>query len=195
MKKNLLVFLLLCTTIILSAQNIPSPKQFLGYELGEHFTPGYKIDNYFNAVAQAAPSMVKVQKYGETNEGRDMIAAFISSSQNIQNLENIRQNNLRLAGILKDNTPADINMPAIIWLSYNVHGNEPSSSEAAMKVLYALADPNNTQAKQWLQHTVVVIDPCQNPDGRDRYVNFYNTATGNHFDADPQSREHDEPWP
>ena len=195
MKKLLCISLLLYTSTILSAQNIPSPKQFLGYELGEHFTPSYKIVNYFNAVAQAAPSMVAVQKYGETNEGRDMIVAFISSAQNIQNLENIRQNNLRLADIQKDNTAPDINAPAIVWLSYNVHGNEPSSSEAAMKVLYALVDPNNAEAKQWLQHVVVIIDPCQNPDGRDRYVNWYNNTVSNNFNADPQSREHDEPWP
>ncbi len=188
------VFLLFATTI-LSAQNIPSPKQFLGYEVGEHFTPTYKIDSYFNAVAQGAPSMVKVQKYGETNEGRDMIVAFISSPQNIQNLENIRLNNLRLADMQKDNTPADAKAPAIVWLSYNVHGNEPSSSEAAMKVLYALVDPSNAQTKQWLQNVVVIIDPCQNPDGRDRYVNWYNNAVGKNFNADPQSREHDEPWP
>ncbi|MEO8712112.1 MAG: M14 family metallopeptidase [Parafilimonas sp.] len=195
MKKLLCLSLLFYAGISLSAQNIPSPKQFLGYELGEHFTPSYKIVNYFNAVAQAAPSMVAVQKYGETNEGRDMIVAFISSAQNIQNLDNIRQNNLRLADIQKDNTAPDVNTPAIVWLSYNVHGNEPSSSEAAMKVLYTLVDPNNAEAQQWLQHVVVVIDPCQNPDGRDRYVNWYNTAVGNNFNADPQSREHDEPWP
>jgi hypothetical protein len=195
MKKIFSIIFLLLITISLFAQNIPSPQQFLGYELGEHFTPSYKIVNYFNAIAQVAPSMVKVQKYGETNEGRDMIAAFISSPQNIQNLENIRQNNLRLADIQKGNTSPDVNAPAIVWLSYNVHGNEPSSSEAAMKVLYALVDPNNAQAKQWLQNVVVVIDPCQNPDGRDRYVNWYNNAVGDHFNADPQSREHDEPWP
>jgi hypothetical protein len=195
MRKIFSVIFLSLIAISLCAQNIPSPKQYLGYELGEHFTPSYKIVNYFNAVAQAAPSMVKVQKYGETNEGRDMIVAFISSPQNIQNLENIRQNNLRLADIQKDNTSPDVNAPAIVWLSYNVHGNEPSSSEAAMKVLYALVDPDNTQAKQWLQNVVVVIDPCQNPDGRDRYVNWYNNAVGDYFNADPQSREHDEPWP
>ena len=193
MKRILFAIFLLLSTFILSAQNILSPKQFLGYELGEHFTPTYKIDNYFNAVAQAAPSMVKVQQYGTTNEGRDMLVAFISSPQNIQNLDKIRQNNLALAHM--QNGVADINAPAIIWLSYNVHGNEPSSSEAAMKVLYALVDPNNADTKKWLQDVVVVIDPCQNPDGRDRYVNWYNNAVGMHFNADPQSREHDEPWP
>ncbi|MEP6682695.1 MAG: M14 family metallopeptidase [Parafilimonas sp.] len=195
MKKIFCSCVLLVTVFILSAQNIPSPQQFLGYELGDHFTVTYKIDNYFNAVAQASPSMVKVQKFGETNEGRDMIVAFISSPQNIQNLEAIRLNNLRLASMQKDNITPDVNMPAIVWLSYNVHGNEPSSSEAAMKVLYALVDPNNAETKQWLQHVVVVIDPCQNPDGRDRYVNWFNNAVSKKFNADPQSREHDEPWP
>ncbi|MEP6465559.1 MAG: M14 family metallopeptidase [Parafilimonas sp.] len=195
MKKIYFACFLLLAAQFLSAQNIPSPEQFLGYTLGDHFTPTYKIDAYFNAVAQAAPSMVKVQQYGKTNEGRDMMVAFISSPQNLENLENIRQNNLRLASMQKDNITADVNAPAIVWLSYNVHGNEPSGSEAAMKVLYALVDPDNADTKQWLQHVVVIIDPCQNPDGRDRYVNWFNNAVGDHFNADPQSREHDEPWP
>ena len=163
MKKIFLATILILNFLFLSAQNIPSPKQFLGYELGEHFTPQAKVVAYFNAVAQAASSTVKVQKFGETTEDRDMIAAFISSPENIQNLENIRQNNLRLADMQTDGT-ADVNAPAIVWLSYNVHGNEPSSTEAAMKVLYALTDPLNTQEKKWLQHTFVIIDHCQNPD-------------------------------
>ena len=96
---------------------------------------------------------------------------------------------------MQNDKPADINSPAIVWLSYNIHGNEPASTEAAMKVLYALVDPSNAETKQWLQNVVVVIDPCQNPDGRDRYVNWYNNAVGKNFNADPQSREHDEPWP
>ena len=195
MKKFFIGCLLLGNILCLSAQNVVSPREFLGYEIGEHYTPCSRVVDYFNQVSQAVPSKVKVQKYGETNERRDLIVAFISSAENIQNLENIRKNNLRLAGLLNDGVHGDVNAPVIVWLSYNVHGNEPSSSEAAMKVLYALADPNNAQTKQWLQNTVVVIDPCQNPDGRDRYINWFNTAVGNTFNADPQSREHDEPWP
>ncbi|HUC80014.1 MAG TPA: M14 family metallopeptidase, partial [Flavisolibacter sp.] len=78
---------------------------------------------------------------------------------------------------------------------YNVHGNEASSSEAAMLTLYALTDPANTQTKAWLQNTVVVMDPCLNPDGRDRYVNWFNSVVGKTPNASPQSREHREPWP
>jgi hypothetical protein len=76
-----------------------------------------------------------------------------------------------------------------------VHGNEPSSSEAAMLTLYALVDPNNAQTKEYLKNTVVVIDPCLNPDGRDRYVNWFTSVVGKHADANPQAREHSEPYP
>lgn len=170
----------------------PSPKQFLGYELGDKYTPHYKIVNYFRAVAAAAPGMVKVEKYGETYEGRELLVAYISTAENIANLEQIRNANLQAAGMQSGTANSD---KAIVWLSYNVHGNEPSSSEAAMKTLYALVDPNNVEAKQWLQNTVVIIDPCINPDGRDRYVNWFTSVAGKNANADPQSREHAEPWP
>ncbi|MDB5157390.1 MAG: zinc carboxypeptidase, partial [Mucilaginibacter sp.] len=76
-----------------------------------------------------------------------------------------------------------------------VHGNEPCSSEAAMQTLFDMVDPVNTATKAWLKNTVVVIDPCLNPDGHERYVNFYNSVKGADADADPASREHAEPWP
>ncbi len=183
----------ICTTI--SAQTLQSPEKFLGYKIGEHYTPHYKILNYFNAVAQAVPQMVKIEKYGETYEGRDLIVAYIASGENMQRLDEIRMNNLRLAGIAKDNAATVTNASAIVWLSYNVHGNEPSSSEAAMLTLFALVDPNNSQTKEWLKNTLVIIDPCLNPDGRERYVSWYTNAAGMQFNADPQSREHDELWP
>src|SRR4030095_4692090 len=59
----------------------------------------------------------------------------------------------------------------------------------------ALADPANARSKEWLKNTVVIIDPCINPDGRDRYINWFNTMVGSAFNSDPQAREHREPWP
>ncbi len=88
--------------------------------------------------------MVKLEQYGETNEGRPLLLAYISSPDNIRNLEMIRMNNLRLANLTKDRmAPVEENAPAIVWLSYNVHGNEPASSEAALMTLYALSDPSD----------------------------------------------------
>ena len=146
-------------------------------------------------VAAAVPDEVKLEQYGTTYEGRPLLLAYIASPDNLRRLEDIRQNNLRLAGVLHDNVAPDEHAPVIVWLSYNVHGNEPSSSEAAMKTLYELVDPSSTRSKEWLQHAVIVIDPCINPDGRDRYVHWYNDVAGVQPNPDPQSREHQEPWP
>ncbi len=173
---------------------LQSPEHFLGYPLGAHFTPHYKIVRYFESVASALPGQVHIQYYGQTNEGRPLMVAFIGSEANIARLEDIRKNNLRLAGMLTDQAGSEAG-PVLVWLSYNVHGNEPSSSEASMRTLYALVDPSNTQSKDWLKNTVVIIDPCLNPDGRDRYVNWFNDVVSTPPNPDPDSREHQEPWP
>ncbi|MBV9987109.1 MAG: zinc carboxypeptidase [Chitinophagaceae bacterium] len=195
MKKLLLIFALL-VSVSCMAQGLQSPEQYLGYRIGTRYTRHHKIVEYFRAVAQAKPEMVKIEKYGETNEGRELIMAFIASPENLARLEAIRANNLRLAGLARDKAaPVMDNAPAIVWLSYNVHGNETSSSEAALMTLYALVDPSNNTTKEWLKNTVVVIDPCINPDGRDRYVNWFNSVVGKNYNADPIAREHSEPWP
>jgi hypothetical protein len=192
MKKFLAFIIAACFSFTAFAQKIQSPSEFLGYQLGDQYTYHYRIVEYFKYIAQASKN-VKLQQYGITNEGRPLIAMFIASDDNIGKLEEIRHNNLRLTGIESGN--ANTNTPAIVWLSYNVHGNEPSSSEAAMLTLYDLVDPANAKTKEWLKNTVVVIDPCLNPDGRDRYVNFYNPVRSAIPDPNPSSREHMEPWP
>ena len=184
---------LLLMSMTATAQ-LKSPDEFLGYPLGSKFTPHYKIVNYFNQTVAAMPQLMKLEKYGETNEGRELLLAFVSSAENMTRLEEIRRNNLRLTGMLKDK-PADLSAPAIVWLSFNVHGNEASSSEVSMKTLYELLNPANAQTKEWLKNTVVIIDPCLNPDGRDRYVNWFNQMVGKNANADIASREHSEPWP
>ncbi|MBI2731501.1 MAG: zinc carboxypeptidase, partial [Sphingobacteriales bacterium] len=191
--RKILLFVFLGLSATLFAQ-VQSPEEFLGYKVGTRFTPHWKIVSYFQQVAAAVPSMVKIEKYGETNEGRPLLLTFIALPQNLSRLEDIRKNNLRLSGTLTDK-PADENTPAIVWLSFNVHGNEPSSSEASMLTLYALVNPAEAKTKEWLKNTVVVIDPCINPDGRDRYVNWYNSVVGKNMNVNPLSREHAEPWP
>lgn len=173
-------------------QSIKSPSEFLGYQLGDRFTPHYKVAAYFEHVASADPSHVKVQQYGETYEHRPLLLAVIASEENMKNLEAIRMDNLRRAGVAEGKPSTKV---ALVWLSYNVHGNEANSTEASMKTLFELVNPSNAKTKEWLKNTVVIIDPCINPDGRDRYVNYYNQAGGIPYNADPQAREHQEPWP
>lgn len=174
---------------------LKSPEQFLGYKVGTKYTPHYKIVLYFQHLAKEASQQFKLEQYGETNEGRPLLLATIASPENMANIEGIRMNNLRLANASRDRAAPIENAPAIVWLSYNVHGNETSSSEAAMLTAFELVNPASASAKKWLQNTVVLIDPCLNPDGRDRYVNWYTTVIGQTINPQPLAREHREPWP
>jgi len=136
---------------------------------------------------------VTLTQYGETYENRPLVYAVVTSAENFAKLESIRTDNLRRAGLAEGTPSAD--RKAIVWLSYNVHGNEASSLEAAMWTLYELANPANTRSQEWLKNTVVILDPCINPDGRDRYANFYNQYFNLPANPRPDAKEHREPWP
>lgn len=187
--KNLILivftwFLLLTAT---TAQQIKSPETFLGYKIGSQFTPHYKVVEYFKHLNENSNGIV-LENYGKTNEGRNLQLAYISSEENIENLEQIRIGNLGRTGILDKINTQEI---GIVWLSYNVHGNEASSTEAAMQTAYNLL----VNHKNWLANTVVILDPCLNPDGRERYVNWYNQVKSTPYNNNPDAIEHQEPWP
>ena len=184
--KSLFLLTFLTFGSILS-QGIKSPSEFLGYEIGTRFTRHHKVVDYFIYVSNTV-SNIKLEKYGETNENRPLYLAYISSQENINNLESIRKSNLAQTGILDGNSDSKT---AIVWLSYNVHGNEASSTEASMLTIYELV----TNEKAWLENTVVIMDPCINPDGRDRYVNWYNQVKSTPFNISQDAKEHHEPWP
>lgn len=187
----LLSLLVLVVGASSAQQKLQSPKEFLGYELGDRFTRHHRVMEYFKHVADALPN-VDVIQYGETYEHRPLVYAVVASAENFQNIEQIRKDNLRRAGLEAGSPTTKV---AIVWLSYNVHGNEANSLEASMKTLYELADPSNTKSQQLLKNTVVILDPCMNPDGRDRYANFYNQYGNFPPNSDPDSKEHREPWP
>lgn len=182
-----IIALFVFTFSILSYSQLKSPEEFLGYKIGTQFSRHADVIRYFEHVASNS-NMVTYQGYGLTNERRPLTYAIVSSPNNINNIEIIRTNNLKQTGILSGNANPDI---AIVWLSYNVHGNEASSTEAAMTTLYQLI----TEKKDWLENTVVIIDPCLNPDGRDRYANWYNQVKATPYDNTPIAIEHNEPWP
>ena len=174
------------------AASLQSPATFLGYELGERFTPHHRVVDYVRHVAAQSPN-VSVEQYGTTHEGRPLLLATVAGADNRDRLEQIRTDNLRRAGMAAGDPQGP--PTAVVWLSYNVHGNESVSTEAAMQTLYALGNPQNERTQRWLENTVVLIDPCLNPDGRARYVQWYRQMKGASYNARPEAREHDEPWP
>ncbi len=178
------VFLFLITNVFAQLQ---SPSEFLGYEIGSEFSRHADVVRYFEHVATNS-NRVTYTEYGKTNERRPLTYAVVSSPENMTNIEAIRKDNLKNIGLENGSANPE---KAIVWLSYNVHGNEASSTEAAMVTLYKLI----TEKQSWLQNTVVIIDPCINPDGRDRYANWYNQVKSTPFNVEQSATEHDEPWP
>ena len=177
---------------------IESPKDFLGYKPGQRFTPHHKVLDYFSYLADITDKMT-MNKYAETYEHRSLYYTVITSESNQRDIDEIRKDNVRLAHPDSlNNTMADLltaNQPVIVWLSYNVHGNEPSGSEAAMQTAYRLVAAKDKKTQAMLNETVVIIDPMLNPDGRERYVQYYKMAESKILNSDPYDLEHDEPWP
>ncbi len=171
---------------------LQSPDEFLGYELGERWTLHHQVLGYVKHVAEES-EYVTIHHYGTTNQHRELVYLIVTNPQNHANIEVIRLNNLRMTGLESGEPTA--NRKGIVWLSYNIHGNETSSSEAAMRTLHELVRPDNPGPKAWLDNTVVIMDPMVNPDGRDRYVNWFNQMLGAEPNPDIRAREHHEPWP
>ncbi len=198
----LIGFLLLLTTT--HAQNIydprvPIPKQIIGYELGEKFTSHSKIEKYIFTLQDAASDRVRVFPYGETYESRKLYIVVISSPENLKKLEKIKVDIQKLSDPRKVGRSEVDNIykssPVIAWLSYGVHGNEASSPEAALDVMYQLIARTDDEIKLLLQNLVIVIDPLLNPDGHERYVNFQINRAGSKPVEDRAAAEHSEDWP
>ncbi|MEL6658610.1 MAG: M14 family zinc carboxypeptidase [Bacteroidota bacterium] len=193
MLKQLLLWLSLALLPTALVAQLQSPSDFLPHELGETFTPYHLLVDYFQYVA-ANSEQVVLEEYGSTYEDRPLMVAIVSSPENMAQLEAIRLNHLRRAG-LEEGAPDPSLDRAVVWLSYTVHGNEPAGSESSLGVVYDLANTANTEVQDWLKNTIVILDPVLNPDGNSRYVHWYRSIATTSRDINPAVREHREPWP
>jgi hypothetical protein len=189
-------FLLVAGSILLisslQSQTIKSPGEFLGYEPGTQFTYHHKAVEYFKYIAEISP-LAEYREYGYTYEGRPLGVCFVSSEENLARLEEYRKNNLIKTGLLKgDFTGKQV---PFIWLAYNVHGNEAVGMEAAMKTLYTLVSGSYQGVSEYLKECIIVIDPCQNPDGHELYTGRYRNSMNYVINPDGNSWEHNQGWP
>jgi hypothetical protein len=151
---------------------VPTPRQVLGHDIGERFTPHHLIGRYLDRLA-AASRRVRVDTLGATFEGREVFLAVITSEANRQRLAEIEADARRLAearGTAAELEAIARRLPAIVWLGFTVHGGEASGTEASLALLYQLAAGRDADTRAILDSVVVLIDPVQNPDGHERHV-------------------------
>lgn len=193
---RLALLMLLTTAPGAWGQSVPSPSEMLGYDLGARFTDASDAVRYAEALA-AASSRVRLIQYGQTSEGRPLSLLVIASDANSGRIESLLLANARLTDpdlSGEDASAIARTNPAIAWFTYGVHGDESASTEAALWTAYDLA-VDAEGAAGILDSLVVVIDPMANPDGRDRYVQWYRGTRGATPNPEPASREHSPPWP
>jgi hypothetical protein len=171
---------------------IPTLTATVGHAPGARITSPDQAYAYLKALAEAAPDRTRLVQYAVSWEGRPLFYLVLSAPANMARLDAIRADMATIAAGRAGNGTA---LP-VTWLQYGVHGNEISSTDAALMTAYhLLAAQGDAKAAKIMAGTIVVLDPMQNPDGRARFVNNFLAATGIAPDADRQAAEHDEPWP
>ena len=180
--------------------SIPTLEQVAGHDFGEEVTSPDDIVRYMEALAEAAPNRTNLIRYAESWEGRPLYMIVIGSAERLANLDEVRAGLQRLAdprGL--DQADADrllAELPVVTALVHGIHGNEISSSGAAMAEAYhLLAAQGDNGVDRILAESLVLIDPAQNPDGRARFVMQNTSAQARWPDQASWSAEHDEPWP
>lgn len=178
---------------------IPTLSSVTGFDFGQNITRHAEMERYYNALVQAAPSRIKLVKIGESYEGRALYYVIISSPENMARLEDLRKDNLKLSDPRKITTEEAThiieNNPVFTALTYSVHGNEHSGVEAGMALAYTLLASTDAETKDILKNCIVIIDPMQNPDGRERFINYFYQTKDARPNADLNAAEHNETWP
>jgi len=176
--------------------SVPSPEDFFGYGIGDYHTRHDQIVSYLEALSKSS-DRANLVDYGKTHERRRLVILQISDPAHLQNIEKHRQQHLQL---VDPSSNVDVNnldnLPVFVNLAFNVHGNEPSGSESALLAAYVLTASNHADIKKLRDGGITFLDPCINPDGRDRHSQWANSRRGvNVLVKDPMDAEHQEAWP
>ena len=178
---------------------IPTPEQVVGHGFREEITPPDEVVRYMEALAEAAPERTRLLRYAESWEGRPLVALVISSAERMARLDGVLADLARLAAAEVSQAEADAliaELPVVTALMHGIHGNEISSSGAAMaEAHHLLAARGDATVDSILAESIVLVDPMENPDGRARFVQQNLMARARWPDPKPYSAEHDEPWP
>ncbi len=174
-------------------QKISTPEEIIGHEVGEWHVTHDKLVEYMKALA-AQSDRITIENRGSTFEGRPLLLLTITSPTNHQNLENIRQNHLKLTE--EEISRDELNtMPVVIYQGFSIHGNEPSGSNAGMAYAYYLAAGQGAEIETFLDNTIILLDPSFNPDGLQRFAYWANTNKSIQLNPDNNEREYHEVWP
>jgi hypothetical protein len=178
--------------------NITTPKEALGFPVGERTATPEQINSLVNLWAKQS-NKIQIVEYARSYEGRALHYLIISSVNNQHNLDQIKNNIKRLShpdGIKSNELKTLVaNTPATAWMSYSIHGNESSGADSALALIYHLIASKDSAIEALLDDLVVLVDPMMNPDGRARFTKSLQEHRGAAPNIDTQSILHTGEWP
>lgn len=172
---------------------ITTPKEFLGFQIGDQHVGHDQVVYYMRLLAEQSDRII-YEEYARSHENRPLILLTISSPDNQKRMDQIKEEHQELCNP-EANDPDIENMPAVIYQGFSVHGNEPSGTNAAMMVAYYLAAGQGNEINDLLDKVVILFDPSFNPDGLNRFASWANTHKSKNINPDPNDREYGEAWP
>jgi len=157
---------------------IPSPKDILGYHIGAPGKLTYYADilTYYRALAAATPR-VKVETIGKSDENRELVVVWVSSDENIQNVQKNRESLAKIADPRGLTNEQIRQLIAATRPNYHfmggLHSGETGPSEMLMELVYRLATETSPLIRQIREQVIVSVTPAADPDGRDRNVDWF----------------------
>ena len=174
-------------------ENIPTPKEVIGHEVGEWHVTHDKLMFYMQTLAEKS-DRITIETRGETFEGRPILLLTITAPKNHQNIESIRQEHVALTENGASTVSTDA-MPIVVYQGFSIHGNEPSGANAGLAYAYYLAAAQGPEIDDLLNNLIILMDPSFNPDGLQRFAYWANTNKSINLVADNNEREYHEVWP
>ncbi len=174
--------------------NITTPEEYLGWQPGEWHITHDQITGYFKLLAKESPRM-KFTEYARSYEQRPLFYVTISDESNMGQIEEIRKKHIELTDASKSMDLDIADMPIVLYQGYSVHGNESSGANAAVLLAYYMAAAEGDRVEKLLKEAVVLLDPCYNPDGLNRFASWVNMNKSTTLVSDPNDREYNEIWP
>lgn len=174
--------------------NIPTPKQVLGYEVGDWMVSHDLLVKYMETIAASSDRAI-IEEYARSYENRPLIHLIFSTPENLAKLDQIKAEHQKLADPTLSGNLETEKMPLIVVLGYSIHGNEASGVNASLLSAYYLAAGHSSEIDNLLENTIIIIDPALNPDGVNRFANWVNMNKSFANLTDPNSRVFNEVYP
>ena len=176
---------------------VPTPEAVLGFPVGSRPARYEEIRRYFARLDEASPRAT-LFTHGRTHEGRELFHLVLGDERRLEaaSLENIKERLARFAEPRDSGgeSPAP-DLPAVAWLGFSIHGDELSGCDAALQLAYQLAAGTDATTRALRDSLLVILDPTENPDGRERYLAQMGALNGEIPSPDDQSLQHRGFWP